>query len=461
VRYIDNSAAYKNYIDHFNDRLAGYIPPRKQWTPAEQALFAPDDLYDLPREEALSMQFAAIHHAFSRHYELNPMYRNFCESNSVSPGDINSTADLFKIPLIPDAFFKNYPTGKPFATWLGNLVTGNLPQIRIRQNNPSLDQVIDSFNRSGMCVTYSSGTGGRHTIIPRDPATFDASQYALAKCMLAMSCGRWIDRSDACLLMPDPRENYLHAGKALRVIFDIVGHVQVAIKSRISISVMGAVMNNGSGLKARTVRFVSAHRSRQMIRQVIDWLEERRHAPDFTFILGAPYLIYHVLMQLKKENRAFSFGERGGVVTGGGWKIHEHERLPADRFRELVEQVLGIPPRYCLDIYGMVEGNGWMIQCPEGHYLHVPWSYFMPMVLDEKLQPVPGGEWGRFAFLDASASSYPGFILTGDRARLLDKCPVCSRPGPVLDPEISRLAGQAGRGCGEEVRRMFAVNQPE
>ena len=52
-------------------------------------------------------------------------------------------------------------------------------------------------------------------------------------------------------------------------------------------------------------------------------------------------------------------------------------------FRKEVEEVLGIPERCCLDIYGMVEGNGWAVHCPEGHYLHVPYSFYKPIVLDE------------------------------------------------------------------------------
>ena len=118
--------------------------------------------------------------------------------------------------------------------------------------------------------------------------------------------------------------------------------------------------------------------------------------------------------------------------------------------------MLGIPERYCLDIYGMVESNGWMVQCPEGHYLHVPHTYFKPFVVDEAQRPLPYGEWGRFAFLDASALSYPGFILTGDTARILERCPVCDRPGPVLDSEVKRAPGQGDRGCAVEVRSLFS-----
>jgi len=91
----------------------------------------------------------------------------------------------------------------------------------------------------------------------------------------------------------------------------------------------------------------------------------------------------------------------------------------------------------------------------EGHYLHVPYSYYKPIVLDDEFEQVGYGESGRFAFLDSAASSYPGFITTGDRVKLLEHCPVCDRPGPVLEPEVKRVAGAEMRGCAEEMRSMM------
>jgi hypothetical protein len=159
--------------------------------------------------------------------------------------------------------------------------------------------------------------------------------------------------------------------------------------------------------------------------------------------------------KLKMQGRKFNFGERGGVGTGGGWKIHENKRMPVADFRKEVENVLGFKDNFILDIYGMVEGNGWMVHCPEGHYLHTPYSYYKPLVLDEEYKPTEYGEWGRYAFLDGAAHSYPGFIVTGDKVRLLKRCPVCDRPGPVLEPEVKRAKGEDVRGCAEEVRKML------
>ncbi|KAA0010964.1 MAG: hypothetical protein FE037_04430 [Thermoplasmata archaeon] len=67
------------------------------------------------------------------------------------------------------------------------------------------------------------------------------------------------------------------------------------------------------------------------------------------------------------------------------------------------------------------------------------------------------GETGRFAFLDALADSYPGFIISGDEVKLLEHCPVCDRPGPVLEPEVKRARGEEVRGCAEEIRRMLSI----
>jgi len=214
-------------------------------------------------------------------------------------------------------------------------------------------------------------------------------------------------------------------------------------------------MGGGKGLKSKMIRFFSKRTSQKMIEDIIKWIEHHEKTKEKIAFVGAPYILYFVMEKLKKQGRSFDFDGRGVVGTGGGWKIHETIRLSAADFRKEVNEVLGIPERYCIDIYGMVEGNGWMVQCPEGHYLHVPYSYYKPIVLDDEFEQVGYGESGRFAFLDSAALSYPGFITTGDKVKLLEHCPVCDRPGPVLEPEVKRVVGTEMRGCAEEMRSMM------
>ena len=65
-------------------------------------------------------------------------------------------------------------------------------------------------------------------------------------------------------------------------------------------------------------------------------------------------------------------------------------------------------------------------------------------------------EWGRFAFLDPIANSYLGYIITGDRAKLLEKCPVCGKPGSVLESNITRMVGAEAKGCANLMRGLMA-----
>jgi hypothetical protein len=443
----------KKYISNLDKAIKEYIPPKN--TPLYESVYEPKDLFRIPLEDAEKMQLKTIKHAFTHHYNNNQFYHNFCKEHSFTPDDIKTNEDLNKIPLIPDKFFKDYPDGKEFATWLANIYTGELPKIVIKQKKPTYDDVIDAFYKAGIIVTYSSGTGGRHTFVPRDRRTFLNSEYILAKSLVTMLYPFWQYDSYGYLLMPNPRKNFIYAGKAVEIYFDAVKDVNVAIDRRVTTELISMTMGGAGGLKSKFVRYFAYKQSKKMIDDIIAWLEKHENTDHKITFVGAPYILYAVMEKLKKQGRKFNFGERGGVGTGGGWKIHEHKRMPVSEFRKEVQNVLGFKDENILDIYGMVEGNGWMVHCPEGHYLHVPYSFYKPLVLDDEFKPADYGEWGRFAFLDGAAQSYPGFIVTGDRVRLLKRCPVCDRPGPVLEPEVKRAKGEDVRGCAEEVRKML------
>jgi hypothetical protein len=198
-----------------------------------------------------------------------------------------------------------------------------------------------------------------------------------------------------------------------------------------------------------------AERMRKTIENTIKWLERYEKTTDTVRLLGPPFLIFEILNELERQGRRFAFGERGMVMTGGGWKKMGRD-LSAESFRKLVEETLAIPETRCTDLYGMSEMNTMAYTCPEGHYLHLPYTWLKPMVLDKNLTPAGYGEWGRFAFLDGLQASYPGFIISGDEVRMYEHCPVCDVPGPVLEPEIHRAEGEEVRGCTEALSRVFA-----
>lgn len=447
---------FNSYIRELENHIKKYIPSKENWTPADEALYKPFDIFRIPLKQAQEMQLKAMKYSFKNHYENNHFYNGFCKENNICPNDIKTSDDLSKIPLIPDGFFKDYPNGKDFATWLGNIYTGELPKIMIKQANPNYDQVLDAFNEAGILVTYSSGTSGRHTFIPRDKRTFGNSEYALAKSLVTMVYPHYSYNMNAYLMMPNPKKTNIYAGRAVEILFDAVKNVQVAIDRKVTTELIRLTMGSGRGIKSKIFRLLSRGTMGKIVDEMITWIESNYKAGERIAMTGAPYMLYFTMEKLKRQGVSFDFGENGIVGTGGGWKIHENIRLSVEDFRKKVNEVLGIPAHCCLDIYGMVEGNGWTVHCPEGHYLHLPYSYYKPIVLDEEFNQIGYGETGRFAFLDSTTYSYPGFITTGDRVKLLEHCPICDRPGPVLEPEIKREKGSEVRGCAEEMRSMMS-----
>jgi hypothetical protein len=443
----------KEKVRRLDERLANYIPSRDAWTPADEALYKPADLYRVPLDEAQDMQLKAIKFMFTHHYNNNVFYRKYCEMRNVRPDDIRTVDDFDKIPLIPDTTFKQYPSGKDFARWLATVFTGRLPKIIIKGFNPTYDDVINAFNAAGLAVMYSSGTSGRHTFIPRDMTTFKAAEYAIAKSRASM-----LAQSDdhILLLTPNPKKTNLFIGRVTSFSYELYRDVQYAVDSAITAEVTQKAMSGNEGLNGKAPPSVQSGMQQRIVDKTVQWLEYFDKTEESIRLSSPPFMLSSVLNALQMEGKHFDFGERGNVATGGGWKINEYARVPHVDFRKQVQDVLGIPETRCLDLYGMVEANGFMTQCPEGHYLHIPYTYFKPFVLDSNLLPAGYGEWGRFAFLDALAQSYPGFIISGDRVRMLERCPVCDRPGPVLEPEVERAKGEEVRGCAEELRRIWA-----
>ena len=96
--------------DLLRERLAKYIPPKDQWTPVDEALYGVDDIYNVPEKKAKRLRTNAIRYAFRHHYDNNKFYHEYCKDQKVSPDDIKTEEDFVKIPMIPDTFFKSYPS---------------------------------------------------------------------------------------------------------------------------------------------------------------------------------------------------------------------------------------------------------------------------------------------------------------------------------------------------------------
>jgi len=403
-----------------------------RWTPVDQALYEPEYLLDIEVDKAKELRLNAIKYAFQYHYENSPFYGGYCREQGITPKDIKSPDDLVKIPLIPDHFFKSYPnTKEEFKRWLQKIYTGSLPAF----------SNVDELPSKGVELQFSSGTSGKNvTIVPRDGISRRRNAYVTEKCFLELA--PYEQGMAFCVPVPKfPR--YSFAGVALNIykhIFETVLGGETIWASGEELSLTGVVKEVKLNLAETFDEYVYR-------------LKEVEHSGSSICLFGIPGAIFPLLFAMKKHHTTFKFS--GFIWTGGGgWKLPTGEDLEdKEGYYNMLAEQFGLKRH--MDVYGGTEYGVAFSAC-EGGFIHYPQSVYEIRILDEKLNPIGYNSYGRVAFWDPLSNNYPGFIVTGDKAMLLEHCPVCSRPGRVLSPEIARMPGAETRGCGEAVRRTLS-----
>ncbi|MFH1013854.1 MAG: hypothetical protein V1769_05035 [Thermoplasmatota archaeon] len=438
-----------------SDKVEKFIPPKETWTAVDTVLHSHKDFF-VDYKKRQELMFPAIKHCFKNQFENNFLYHRVCEVNKVSPKDITSMDDIRKIPLLPDAFFKDYPEGKGFLNWLKTIYTGSLPKAAFKSDIPSHDEIIEEFNKNGISIMFTSGTSGRFSFIPRDTRSWDRVKFSAMRSVIELM--DYDPDDQVILLIPDPRQTNLTIASLFGIAFDLYNpsNVHVALDMKITTQFLRMQRDDTIGIrekiKAKALSTISPLMQRNSDMKIIHLLEQIEKKGQRVNIAGPPFWLDRIMQRMKKEGISVHLPQ-SQVLTGGGWKAEENKRTPEETFRKKVEEVLGIPQERYHDVYAMSECSSVFMSC-EGHYKHIP-PVIIPFVLDEDLNHVGYDTVGRFAFIDPLPESYPGFIITGDRVKILKHCPVCNREGPVLDIEVTRLPGVEGRGCAAVMAELM------
>ncbi|MEA2493919.1 MAG: long-chain-fatty-acid---luciferin-component ligase [Thermoleophilaceae bacterium] len=139
------------------------------------------------------------------------------------------------------------------------------------------------------------------------------------------------------------------------------------------------------------------------------------------------------------------------VITAGGWKRREDEAVDRASLTALVGERLSVPPERVRDAFNMVELNTVLFECEHARKHVPPWLTVIPRRPSD-MHPAEPGDTGLLAFLDPTATSYPGFVLSEDFGFLHPEgCP-CGRAGDTL-ALTRRLATVEQRGCGLKLER--------
>lgn len=342
-----------------------------------------------------------------------------------SPTAAVTLADVRRRFLVTDELFKSYDpiwlreALPELSRWLGSIFIERLTGLDLTADD--VNQWRAALKRHGVYVTFSSGTGGRPSLVPRDRLTLTA----LRAC------------SGVRLPWALPSGSY----DFLQLVTPGLG---LGIQSGATGLAAGAVRVHRLRAAPFDLRSLAGGAEQQAVPDhdgAIDFLS-RSERPVLVF--GTPTEVAALVDHLASAGRRVPLLPGSQVVTGGGWKGRT-----AIRREDLVQGVtdrLGVPPGRCVDTYSTSELNTVFLTCGNNRY-HIP-PCVEPLVVDDLLTPVEGDDVeGRLAVLDPFALSYPGFVVTGDAVRLRHDPCGCGLPGPTLAAPIVRAAGAGERGC--------------
>lgn len=440
-------------------------------------------------DEAAALRKEALLLNHEHYLETIPAYQRLARDAGI--GKVNDLAPIQAELLSTDDTFKSYD-----PTWLDegrfadmNRWLGSVFHSRIEFDTrgiAGIDEWFDALMANGVRPIYSSGSSGRFSFVPRDELTWHRFSMA-PSCYIAPLFLRLGLASMWQQLLMRPAMGLLDPFKFAGLIrkrglpdFDGVflafkgGHMgtQIVLQEFAKRFAQNTFLYDFE-LSASTLRTIArGPRTPEEDRRVLEFRQntvgEKDHAyarvitalkqsvrrGQKVFLAGAPYLVKELLDIVKDIEGTIALPPGSVVMTGGGWKTFSGEKIEQGVLNQRIAETFGIPVRHVIDGYSMAEIHGVVPRCEHGRY-HIP-PLLECMVVDDELRPIRGKDvTGTFAFMDPFAVCYPGFIVSGDRVRMVDEeCP-CGTHGLAFT-EIGRAAGREVKGCGGVMAQIQA-----
>ena len=356
----------------------------------EALLFQEEALFDLPAAKARSLTLEFTREAFAWHFTHCPEYSRYCARVGVSPSTSSNALDLAQIPLLPTSLFKRF-------------LIRSCSEAEIEK------------------ICLSSGTQGGQSRVVRDQRTLE----------------RFLGSVHALLqLAPQTRE------------------------SAAQLFVLGPDTDEASDLWLAYVlsvtellypaRFYVSH-GRPQLEHLIADLEASSSAVQ-PILIGPPAMMLDLADTVKRRGAKLNLERSGGyVITAGGWKRANDRAVERASFGAIMGDALGLSdPRAVRDCFNMVELNSVLMTCHEGNF-HLPPTLYMTARSVENLRPLSPNEEGVIAFCDATATSYPAFVLSDDFGIVGDYASCsCGLSSPWFRP-TRRLSTVEARGCARKI----------
>lgn len=438
------------FISEPGPRLAALLEARKpiealyeHWIQGAQ--LDPDRLRRLHERATVAA------HAY--YVESIPIYRKLASDLGMT--DCNDAQMIRAEMSSSDHLFKSYPQEwidagdfEAMTDWVGQIAS-NRPRPDL-DGVKTLEQWLQAMHRAGWLLNYSSGTSGHLSFTPREELTERAHVHFTVR--------QWTHMAGRIPLALDKFDGYFMVFEGGYQMISSQGHLlarQCASSSFMypepsnadltRLSVKGAKSDAETralaDFRARTGGNMDAHCTR-----ILDGMIASAKAGRPVLLYAPPFQLLDLCQRMEARGERIRRQPTAALLTGGGWKSFENQRIAREELLAYAEDRLGFQQHQMHEGYGQSECNAHFNRCAHGRFHVTPLA--LSMVLDANQDILPKGGVGRYGFCDPFITAYPGFVISGDEVELIDEpCP-CGLSGPAIVGEVRRAQGQEIKGCG-------------
>ncbi|MEZ5744804.1 MAG: hypothetical protein R3D89_14050 [Sphingomonadaceae bacterium] len=419
-----------------------------------------EELYAIPREEREKLQLEAVRINFARLRDRIPALRKLADRQGVE--HIDKLEDVLPV-CFDHRVLKNYPFQiienrdfRKLTGWLDKLTAHDLTRVDL-DGLSTIEQWLARLETYGMLVTYSSGTTGKLSFVPRSYDELGPWKYHFYSVNRASSgVDAWTEKLPT--FFPGYRGGYQTMLKMMSLFnVEMAGgdanyytlydtHIPadlMALSGRLQAAEdKGEIMDLGLDPALLEQREQMMQQGREREQRMEEWFGKliREFKGQRVKIGGTFADLYRVARAGLDKGMTCEFAP-GSILQGGGG-MKGYKDAPDD-WEEQVKDFFGVDRLG--NQYGFSECIGNAPLCEHGFFHFLP--YTVPLLMDGegKAMSREGVQKGRLVLVDPIPTSYWGGFTSGDEVTMHwdDDC-ACGWKGPRAAKTIRRFAESEG-----------------
>ncbi len=362
-------------------------------------LFAQENVFRMNMREIKNIKFKLLKLSFTHHFNNNPVYREYCKSQGITPKEIKEYKDLTKIPLIPSDYFKELSKREDFEEYIKYFISCKPSEI----------------------VTYftTSGTTGKPSKYPFDKESL--LNLTPSNIKIFKEVGKIGEKDKIIFLTPHPAKT-------------ATGMVQG----------MYLTMKNYVGENNLVFAIDERFDAENIVRKI-----EKEKGSQIRHLYGPPFMYNELCDYMLEKGIVIPLEEKSKAFETGGWKRYAKGEVPRKELDKKIAKCFKIKEENIRDGLGLTDIFSILLEC-EYHEKHVPpWIHVSIRDPENLQEEVATGEEGLIAYMTPLITSYPAYVITGDIGRekvSQDEYCECGRVGNTVEHR-RRAKGTPARGC--------------